>query len=116
MQAVVIKGGKLAHLTFHVEYLGETKETTRYSKRGPLVITRSIEDMVHLGYPYVITHAASGRAVTRVSKLANARKAMRLLLPLTNWSRGRAELENDHLLARRVRITMAPFDAYTVIV
>jgi len=80
------------------------KQTRRYSRVGPLVITRSIEGKVEASeFPYVITHTASGMRITRTHKLAQARQALALLLPLTDWSQGKDKLEHDTCLLQRVR-------------
>lgn len=86
------------------------RETYRYSKLAPLVITRAVDDVGTGELPYVITHAASGLLLTRVHKLAVARQALKALLPLTDWTQGRLALEHDIILLRRAREVVAPFN------
>jgi hypothetical protein len=74
-------------LSFHVIRGDEPKglvweKTTRYSKVGCLVITRAISDDPG---PFVITHAMSGMRVAKFPKLAQARAALAMLLPLADW-------------------------------
>ena len=90
----------------------KVKQATRYSKVAALVITRSIETDYLMQYPYIITHAASGRSVARLATLRNARKALALLLPLTDWTASKEELEYDTILAREVRHTLSDFDVH----
>lgn len=90
----------------------KVKQVTRYSKVGALVITRSLETKVLMKYPYIITHAASGAWVARLSTLRDARSALALLLPLTDWTCSKEELEYDTILARQVRHTLSAFEAH----
>ena len=102
----------MSYLFFPVNYGNKVKQTTRYSKVGPLVITRSIETDYLMEYPYIITHAASGRSVARLSALSQARRAMALLFPLTDWTQSKEALKYDTVLARRVRSTVSDLNGH----
>lgn len=86
--------------------------TRRYSKVGPLVITRAIE--VKTSKKYVVTHAISGRAIARLSKLSQARQAMKLLLPLANWAQRASKLEDNTNLLEQCRHVLASLPDATV--
>jgi hypothetical protein len=101
--------------TFRVQYgieLKGRKETTLYSKVGPLVITKSV-DRGRAGY--VVTHAVSGLAVARADRLFSAREAHKRLLPLTDWSRPASALEYDKVLLDRVREVVVGIEAHILV-
>lgn len=86
--------------------LQDRKPTTLYSKMGDLVVTKELDP--DSPTKYVVTHKASGLGVVRTHKLAQAFQALRALLPLTDWSKSREQLEYDMDLLAQVRAAVSP--------
>jgi len=96
---------KRQSLTFTVETTEEdngTKvwvKTQRCSRMRPLIITRAIRDK-----GYAITHVMSGKKLgANFDKLAQARKVLSAILPLTNWKHESETYYHDNWLRDKVR-------------
>lgn len=70
----------------------------RYTKMAHLLITKHPTESF-----YNITHAMSGTAVVRFRRLTHARKALPLLLLVTDWSRDAEHYRFNTELFSRVR-------------
>ena len=74
------------------------EKTARYSSMRHLIITRAIN-----APGYNITHVMSGKSVSKgYPKLALARKALDILLPMADWRQEEEAYMGDHVLRDRV--------------
>lgn len=58
--------------------------------------------------PHTVTHIASGLNVARLENITLALEALRRLLPLADWTRGRDDLCNDKALAAAIYDAILP--------
>jgi hypothetical protein len=94
--------------TIKVKTGGGIRKVSRYSKLGDLVISREPDPKYPLKYN--ITHMASTMSVCRFHKLADARKVLKVILPLTDWKQSADRLEYDTILLGQIRDAIAPFN------